>query len=141
MKNVIVLSLVVLIMSIVNANAEVYECSSEAQGKYLIALQDDSGILFRHENGYFQDQNAEVKVARAMDGGPVYIRATSLSGNDWGSAGCFSMKTETHIKIGKTSTIQYLPKFDLNPDQTGCDHRSLPRPMVLPPRPIKCSLK
>ena len=147
MKNVILLSLVVLLMSVLNAQAEVYECSSEKQGKYLVALQDDSGILFRHENGYFQDQKSELKVARAMDGGPVFIRATSHEGNDWGSAGCFVMKTETIIVIshnahGDTgSTIQFLPNFVLNPDQTGCDHRSLPRPLVLPPQKIKCLLK
>lgn len=147
MRNVILLSLVVLLMTIVNAQAEVYECSSERQGKYLVALQDDSGILFRHENGYFQDQKADVKVARAMDGGPVYVRATLHERNDWGSGECFSMRTETHIKIshnihGDTgSTIQYIPNFEMNPDQTGCDHRSLPRPLVLPPQMIRCSLK
>ncbi len=147
MKNVIVLSLIVLIMTIVNAKAEVYECSSEKQGKYLVALQDDTGILFRHENGYFQDEKADLKVARAMDGGPVYVIALSQTGNDWSSGGCFVMKTETHIKIshninGDTgSTIHFLPHFEMNPDQTGCDHRSLPRPLVLPPQKIKCSLK
>lgn len=147
MKKVLPLSLVVLLMTVLNVQAEVYECSSENQGKYLVALQNDSGILFRHENGYFQDQEAKVKVARAMDGGPVYIVAAHSGKNDWSSGGCFTMKTETHIKIshnahGDTgSTIQYIPNFILNPDQTGCDHRSLPRPLVLPPQKIKCLLK
>lgn len=147
MKNVILLSLVILIMTIVNAKAEVYECASDAQGKYLVALKDDSGIIFRHEHGYYQEQNAEVKVARAMDGGPVYVRASGLERNDWSSGGCFSMRTETHIRISHNvhgdsgSTIQYLPAFDLNPDQTGCEHRSLPRPLVLPPQAIICKLK
>jgi hypothetical protein len=147
MKNVILLSLIALMMTIANSKAEVYECASDAQGKYLVALKDDSGILFRFESGYFQDQNAELKVARAMDGGPVYVVATDVEGNDWGSGGCFAMRTETHIKIshnihGDTgSTIQYFPKFDLNPDQTGCEHRSLPRPLIVPPQPIKCKLK
>lgn len=147
MKKMILLSLVVLFITALKAQAEVYECSSESQGKYLVALQNNTGILFRFQHGYFQDQDAEVKVARAMDGGPLYIVATDSGENDWSSGKCFTMTTETHIVIrhrvhGDTgSTIQYIPKFILNPDQTGCDHRSVPRPLVLPPQKITCLLK
>ncbi|MES2528144.1 MAG: hypothetical protein V4598_13715 [Bdellovibrionota bacterium] len=147
MKNMIIISVIVMIMTIVNTHAEVYECASENQGKYLVALQDDSGILFRHENGYFQDIKAKVQVARAMDGGPVSVRATGNEENDWGSGGCFVMNTVTYLTINHSSrgdtgsTIQFFPDFVMNPDQTGCEHRSLPRPLVLPPQPMKCKLK
>lgn len=140
MKNMILISLVAFIMTFLNAHAEVYECSSDKQGKYLIALQQESGIIFQNENGYFQDLNSEVKVARAMDGGPTMVIATSQLGNDWQSGGCFVMKTVIRFVINNTSTIQFHPDFEINPDPA-CAHYSLPRPMVLPPQPIDCVLK
>ncbi len=147
MKNMILLTIVALLMTVVNAKAEVYECASEKQGKYLLALQSDSGLIFRHQNGYLQELESKVQVVRAMDGGPVFIRALQNDRNDWGSGECYVMRTQTLITVkhssrGDTgSTIQFVPEFELNPDQTGCDHRSLPRPLVLPPQPIKCTLR
>ncbi len=140
MKNVILLSLVVLIMTIVNAHAEVYECSSEEHGEYLVVLTADSGIVFQRKDGYYQELNSNVSVMRAMDGGPISIRAASSDYNDWQRIGCYYKRKTNQFTIHHESTLQIIPEFQMNQDPM-CQRYSLPRPMVLPPQPINCKLK
>lgn len=129
-----------------SAAAQVYECDAGAQGRYLIALKNDSGIVYKSENDFYQPMGGTVKVARAMDGGPTFVSARPAKKTDWSDNRCFAMTGAQHdffIRLSSRgdagSTLQFFPVFQVNPKKE-CENVSLPRPMVLPPQPINCEL-
>ena len=120
--------------------AEVYECENTDQ-KFLLALTYDSGIIYDFEHGYFKEIKGNVKVSRAMDGGPTNVQLhhpapteDDLKGKD------YIIKVGYNFTVNNPraeSKLQYLPQLFVNPATP--DH-AVPRLALGMPQSIECKL-
>ena len=146
MKSMKFMFLVLGSICLVTAHGAVYKCDRTEDYDLLLALVDDSGLVFTNESGFFSNVAGEVSVAPAADGGPTIVSlATTSPTVDWSKEkGCWiighpDIRVTLQVSsVGDSgSTVQFFPRFVLNPNRPEC---SIPRVRIGPPQPINCNL-
>jgi len=121
------------------AFAEVYECEKDDQ-KYLLALTHFSGTVYSVETDYYKEMVGEVKVSRAMDGGPknISFKEIEIKDDEFEEEQCYIVHQSINFTIFRgQSTIQYTPFVQINP---ACSNPSIPVWRLAGPQKIKCTL-
>ncbi|MCB0393385.1 MAG: hypothetical protein KDD25_02425 [Bdellovibrionales bacterium] len=130
--------------SLAHASAAVYSCSEDkGKGEYLLALKDDSGIVYSQKEGFFQPLDGVVQVVRASDGGPTHVSVAPTKVIDWKKKqACFvtvGTRYNFTISVGsrgdRGSMLMVSPNIITRPNVM-C---RLPTALT-PPRGITCEL-